>query len=117
MPRKNQAAYHRDYRSRNRDKVNAWSNAYYKAHPGSSREYKWRKQGICLLWEQFLEMLTNQNYHCKICSRAIDTSAHVDHKHGSCEPRGALCSACNKVLGFASEDVSVLRAAIEYLVA
>lgn len=39
----------------------------------------------------------------------------MDHDHETGETRGMLCSACNKMLGFARDDPEILRRALEYL--
>lgn len=54
---------------------------------------------------------------CAICGHSFSNSdpPHVDHCHKSHKFRGFLCSSCNKMLGFAKDDIGVLRAAIRYL--
>ena len=39
----------------------------------------------------------------------------IDHNHDTGAFRGILCLKCNSLLGMASDSVSVLKAAIEYL--
>ena len=38
-----------------------------------------------------------------------------DHDHQTGEHRGWLCSKCNTVLGFVSDDTSILKKLIDYL--
>lgn len=53
---------------------------------------------------------------CWICRRAPSgRPLRVDHDHSTGIVRGRLCDACNKLLGLAEDDASVLRAAAEYL--
>ncbi len=66
-----------------------------------------------------------QKGRCAICGRGIrlergkmedrELRAHVDHNHTTEKVRGLLCNSCNLLLGFAKENVNVLKAAIKYL--
>lgn len=60
-------------------------------------------------------MLTDQNRTCAICKNPFETRPEVDHDHGTGRVRGLLCGNCNKMLGHARDNVSVLNAAIQYL--
>ena len=60
--------------------------------------------------------------NCEICKvelvRGTKTDpkrACVDHDHSTGEIRGVLCDTCNKMIGYAKDDVRVLYAAIKYL--
>lgn len=50
---------------------------------------------------------------CEVCSRECETVWDHDHRTG--EHRGWLCQQCNSALGFARDDVEVLRGLIAYL--
>mgnify|MGYP001568737549 CR=1 FL=1 len=50
---------------------------------------------------------------CKICG-SFDRVV-IDHCHTSGKVRDALCSRCNKMLGMAHDDASVLERAAEYI--
>jgi hypothetical protein len=60
-----------------------------------------------------------QNYCCKICglhkSENRHGILHVDHDHKTDEIRGLLCDNCNKMLGFARDNQTILLKAIHYL--
>lgn len=70
--------------------------------------------------------LTRQGNVCMLCKSANpgkNTRWHVDHDHaccpdtptcGSCN-RSLLCAMCNQMLGFARDDVDLLRHAAMYL--
>jgi DNA-directed RNA polymerase subunit RPC12/RpoP len=68
---------------------------------------------------EYKNLLKSQNNKCMICGEVFDTErwygANVDHSHETGLVRGLLCHACNKVLGFAKDDVSILKSAIDYL--
>jgi hypothetical protein len=55
---------------------------------------------------------------CGICTRPLAAGSGksaVDHCHACGTVRGLLCANCNRMLGLAHDDVSVLSAAINYL--
>lgn len=73
--------------------------------------------------ERFVEMHAEQNGVCAICAQpetALDKqgvvkSLAVDHCHSSTRVRELLCQSCNQMLGFAKDDIGILRSAIAYL--
>lgn len=78
------------------------------------RANRWvRKYGIDL--ETALEVPE----HCEICGRHEDDVPHstltLDHCHTTEAHRGWLCLQCNALLGYAADDIQVLRKAIKYL--
>jgi len=62
---------------------------------------------------QYDQMIKDQNYKCIICGKEIKLV--VDHDHKTMKIRGLLCGNCNKMLGFANDNVDNLQKAIEYL--
>lgn len=61
-------------------------------------------------------MYLEQFGRCKICSEALPfDKVNVDHCHSSGKIRGLLCSSCNKMLGFAKDNIKTLEKAIKYL--
>jgi len=58
-------------------------------------------------------LLEAQGGTCAICG--VERPTHVDHAHISGQIRGLLCFSCNRGLGKAQDDVTVLKLAIEYL--
>jgi hypothetical protein len=72
-----------------------------------------RTYGITL--EQHDRMRDDQANGCAICRKTMDDDCAVDHCHTTGKVRGLLCDWCNKLLGFAKDDVSILQAAIDYL--
>jgi hypothetical protein len=78
---------------------------------------KVRIYGITVL--EYQGMIALQNNKCAICGVEFNTDnstrAHIDHCHKTGIIRGILCHACNKVLGFARDNVNILEKSIEYL--
>ncbi len=67
-------------------------------------------------------MYVAQQGKCAICDKAISDRGHrekdvgrVDHDHSTGHIRGLLCNHCNNVLGYARDNVDVLKSAIAYL--
>lgn len=82
--------------------------------------------------EEYYELWDRQGGVCAICGEEetiIDSSGKrrrlaVDHDHACCYKkrdtcgkcnRGLLCNRCNMMLGYAHDNISILRAAVEYL--
>jgi hypothetical protein len=66
-------------------------------------------------------MVDRQENKCAICGHDMAEGRNsrycknIDHIHGSKKIRGILCNCCNKVIGYAYDDVKVLENAINYL--
>jgi len=60
-----------------------------------------------------------QGKRCAICKTdtpdQVNAKWDTDHDHSTGKVRGILCSHCNRLLGAARDDASVLLAAITYL--
>jgi len=39
----------------------------------------------------------------------------IDHDHQTGKVRGLLCGFCNALIGYAKDDISILKSAIKYL--
>lgn len=90
-----------------------------------TRKYAIKKYGIS--YDEYLEILRNQNNSCAICHVDFDTAnenPHIDHDHLCCSTaltscgkciRGLLCRRCNMFLGAAEDDIIILSNAIKYL--
>ena len=83
------------------------------------RQEIWRKSSRFIKYglteESFNEIITEQQYRCKICNTSIDSSCHVDHCHDTGKVRGLLCHQCNCGLGFFKDSTSRLEKALVYL--
>lgn len=106
------------YQEKNSEKVKASRQARRSTDAGRRKERErsfQRWYGISV--EQVEAMITLQGGVCAICPRPISLGkyTHVDHNHSTGKVRGVLCIGCNHLLGKASDDVSILRSAIDYL--
>lgn len=93
----------------------------------NKNKYKDRKRKYDLLrdhgitYDEYLEVLINQNYSCKICGdkpNGLGVNGmflHVDHDHSNGAIRGLLCNRCNLGLGLFRDNCKYLSNAIEYL--
>lgn len=87
-----------------------------------SKAFMKRRYGIT--YDQYLEMLEQQNHRCAICGSSDHKNKRtgnllqtffIDHDHSSGKVRGLLCSPCNHALGQFRDNKAVLFRAIEYL--
>lgn len=73
-----------------------------------------KKYGIT--FQDYNEILRVQNGVCKVCGRKPGKRRlHVDHNHKTGKVRGLLCGKCNLGIGYADEDINILKGMIEYL--
>lgn len=81
-----------------------------------------KENRIRLDMTEYERMFKEQKGCCAICDKpetqlrkGKPIAISVDHCHDSGEIRGLLCCACNKMIGLANDDASILRKAIGYL--
>lgn len=55
-----------------------------------------------------------QQGRCAICSELM-FEVIVDHDHKTGNLRGLLCRKCNALLGMASDQIEIIRRAVQYL--
>ena len=62
-------------------------------------------------------ILKGQDFKCAICNKHVDEVGDLvmEHDNSTGVLRSGACQACNKVIGFAREDVEILKNAIKYL--
>jgi hypothetical protein len=67
--------------------------------------------------EEYEVKIAQQNSKCKICGSTEQdgVALAVDHDHNTGEVRGLLCRTCNLMLGFAKDNISILKQSIKYL--
>lgn len=117
MAKKNRLKY--NYKKTN-EKAREYNKKYKKTHPekfklGIKRNHL-KQFGITV--EDYNKMFDKQNGCCAICGKhqsEFKIAFAVDHNHKTGKVRGLLCSRCNTMLGFASDNINILKAAINYL--
>ncbi len=102
----------------NKEKMNAQSKAWGIENKERASELKRRhnlkKFGITI--EDYEKMLVEQRGCCKICGKMPGKKRlAVDHNHETREVRALLCDRCNRMIGFAEEEPTILRLAALYI--
>lgn len=69
--------------------------------------------------DEYENIKIKQNYICPICKESLDIDRPrkpcIDHDHTDDAIRGILCDNCNKLIGFANDNIIILQNAIDYL--
>lgn len=77
------------------------------------------KYGITV--QQYDQMIFSQNNCCAICRNVFEgkggtkAAPCIDHCHNTGEVRAILCGNCNKMIGLAYDNTTILTNAINYL--
>jgi hypothetical protein len=86
---------------------------YALRHPDKMRDIQYKTNyGITL--NDFNRLYKKQEGKCTICDK-YNKKLCVDHNHQTGNVRELLCGSCNKLLGFAKEDINILLGAINYI--
>ena len=142
MPTKElQAAYMKEWRAENREKVQAdfqqWKEANADKRGSYMRDYlaeysarperqqaDWERRlhrNYRMTSEQFNELWKSQCGRCAICAVPMEprgksvNSVAVDHNHSTGQVRALLCTQCNRGIGCLKDSPEVLEAAARYL--
>jgi hypothetical protein len=118
---KKRNGYSKEYYIKHREKSIAYSRQYQKDFPEKAylRKYKWNLKfyyGINL--DTYNKLSEIQKGNCAICGTNKNELKHplaVDHNHTTNKIRGLLCVNCNMMIGFAKDNVLLLKKAIKYL--
>lgn len=94
---------------------------YRAANPEKIRDTKLRQAyGVGIIY--YDAKLKEQGGVCASCGRCRkDTwrgklvAMPLDHNHLTKQPRGVLCSKCNRALGLVEENIDILLGLIEYI--
>jgi len=63
---------------------------------------------------EFDRMIIEQQGRCAICNDPM-LDPNVDHDHATGRIRQLLCRRCNRMIGFAVDNLEILQSAIDYL--
>ena len=119
--RERKLEYARQYRAKNPEKTREDARRWLAENPEKRREYiraSMAKQRYGVTREMFQQMRDDQGNRCAICNihqSELKKNFSVDHDHKTKAVRGLVCQPCNLILGNASDNVGVLKAAIAYL--
>ncbi len=110
--------YNRNWKLNNSDKVKTYQKRYRIKHKENRKKYSRNYNNKIITPERYNEILNVQENKCAICGRSqhnLKRKLCVDHNHKSGSIRGLLCNRCNFMLGYAIDDVNILKNAIKYL--
>lgn len=83
------------------------------------RNYEWRlRSAYKMTPDDKHAIFVEQNESCKICEKKFEkeSDAHVDHIHDATQRvRALLCPNCNRMLGMAKDNPSILRRGADYI--
>lgn len=113
-----------------REKAREYCAAWRERHPGKAQENcrRWykrtplvqrdihyrRRYGLSLA--QYEAMVVARHGLCDICKQVPAKGRLViDHEHATGMVRGLLCSNCNSAIGMFKDDVSLMKAGIQYV--
>ena len=100
-----------EWRHKNKDYYNLKMREYNAKHYDRLRLQRYK-----ITLEQYNQMLTEQNYCCKICNKKPETRRPlaIDHCHKTGKVRGLLCYNCNRIITVL-DDPNLLEKAQTYL--
>ena len=104
----------------------AYRKEYKLKNLASIKERTWKKLGINLTYNEFLEMYKTQDGKCAICGIPMNLhkveddlnnskTARVDHDHSTGKIRSLLCNHCNVGLGAFNDHIPSFQKAISYI--
>lgn len=121
--KKRMREYAREYRVRNKDRLNLMNLQWRRSNPDRVREsYLRTRYGISKAdYDSLLALQGGVCAICKLPEEMIDPQTvktkrlAVDHDHVSGKVRGLLCRKCNALIGLAHDSRDLLSSAIAYL--
>lgn len=118
--RQSSLQYKKEYREKNKEYLLQKQKEYSSSEVGKicKRKASWKKNGINITYDKYLEIACLQTFLCAVCGvhqDNLEKSLCVDHDHDNGKIRGLLCSNCNIAIGFLKEDENLLLNAINYL--
>jgi len=114
--REQKLAYMKQYREKNKEKIQQQNRDWKRANPIASRKQTLKVYGLTV--DGYNKMFSKQKGCCAICLKHqtdLKETLHVDHCHETGKIRGLLCFRCNSMLGKCGDNTEILKSAIEYL--
>jgi len=109
--------YHKEKYACHRERYNRNAREYRKNNPDYDRNHNLKyNYGITL--EDYNKIFNSQNGCCAICGKHQSEekqSLSFAHCHTTNRIRGLLCHHCNPMLGYAKDNMDVLKSGIIYL--
>lgn len=110
----------REYRLKNKDRLNEYHKNYYKNNLEKCRKLSLdaqRKRLYGIDYNEYIKMMDKQYYKCAICKTGSPGTRdwNVDHCHKTGKIRSLLCRDCNLGLGNFKDNIHLLKTAIKYL--
>ena len=110
----NTPEYQREYRKKNKDKINKRRKEWRKRNP-EKRKAENLQRWYNITLEQHKQMYINQNGCCAICDKPVEyNKTYTDHSHINGQVRSLLCCRCNLGLHYI-EDREYRNRALNYL--
>lgn len=108
----------RDWRARNRDRVNELERKRCRADPAIARNRALRhRYGIDDQWVR--AEIAKQGGRCRVCrtefSKRHGQHPNVDHDHVTGKVRGVICGSCNTAAGLLKDSPATAEALAAYL--
>lgn len=97
------AAYRKEWRAKNREKVLE-----------ADRHYK-RRYAYGISEEEYEALIVAQDNRCAICRDIFTETPCVDHGHTTGKVRGLLCRPCNTGLGAFRDSPAIMKRASRYV--
>jgi hypothetical protein len=109
----------KQYSMKHKEKIKAYQKQH-KTTDGYKKQSKhWHlKTNYNIGLDDYNDLFNAQEGCCIICDvhqSNLKKPLFVDHDHVTGKVRGLLCSACNSLLGYAHDNISILESAIKYL--
>jgi len=118
----NKQKYQKKLREKNKEKYSEYMKQYYiknkeQINQVTRNSRLKRKYGISET--EYNILFKEQGGVCAICGTSspggIKKKFCIDHSHTTNKVRGLVCHSCNLMLGYAYDNINILREGIEYL--
>ncbi|MCP4899897.1 MAG: hypothetical protein GY906_23260 [bacterium] len=99
----------------NREEVQTRDLARWHSRSPEAKRNSHLKRMYGITFDEYLDLVEEQNGECLICEHHFGTDLCVDHHHSSGRIRGLLCRHCNSSIGLLKDDHEIILRASEYV--